>query len=126
MIKFIEDKELCIKLKEKGFDEGCILTFRGLDTQPISQLDNKLNYEKNSEIGDESNYWLMCPTYCQVSEWLREKHKIFSFVKTDIIHGSEIHTGIILGKTKPIEVFCESEDYYDTYNKLIEESLKLI
>lgn len=74
MIKFIEDKELCIKLKEKGFDEGCLAKYRGQDFQPVCQMYADFRYDKNSDIGDETNYWLACPTYSQVTDWLDEKH----------------------------------------------------
>lgn len=118
MIKFIEDKELCIKLKEKGFDEGCILQFRGEDTQPICQMDYELNYIKNSEIGDDTNYWLAIPTYCQVTEWLEEKHGFFF----ERLYNELEKEGFIVWRNKtPINL-----EQYDTINESIMEALKLI
>lgn len=129
MIKFIEDKELCIKLKEKGFDEGCILQFRGEDTQPICQMDYELNYEKNSDYNNEDNYWLTIPTYCQVIDWLRDKHRIevSSPCKKDKDLGA-FYGGYV---KKYDDDFGKSygsnfRDYYEAYNHGIEEALKLI
>ena len=126
MIKFIEDKELCIKLKEKGFDEGCILQFRGEDTQPLCQMDYKLNYEKNSDYEDETNYWLVCPTYDQVCEWLREKHKI-QIALAPIRNGVIIYQQVNLfidGERKKLDI--KSTDYDSQLKIAIEEALKLI
>lgn len=129
MIKFIEDKELCIKLKEKGFDEGCILQYRGEDTQPICQMGYELNYEKNSDYNNDDNYWLSIPTYCQVIDWLREKHRIevSSPCKKDkdlgVFYGGYVK--------KYDDNFGKSygsnfRDYYEAYNHGIEDALKLI
>lgn len=129
MIKFIEDKELCIKLKEKGFDDGCILQFRGEDTQPICQMGYELNYEKNSDYNNDDNYWLAVPTYCQVIDWLRINHRIelSSPCKKDkdlgVFYGGYVK--------KYDDDFGKSygsnfRDYYEAYNHGIEEALKLI
>jgi hypothetical protein len=134
MIKFIEDKELCIKLKEKCFDEGCILNFRGMDIEPISQMDYELKYRKNSEIGDESNYWLTCPTYCQVTDWFREKHNIC--VSSDGILNKTVKpyaiwfiptvTTMDEGYDSPFDVDSITDNYYGALNEAINEALKLI
>lgn len=119
MIKFIEDKELCIKLKEKGFDEGCIMTFRGQDIQAVCQMDYELQYRKNSDFDSEENYWLACPTYCQVFDWFREKHLI-KFIESEQFIPSEYNVWNI----KQAGSFKKDGEW--TVNEAIEEALKLI
>lgn len=134
MIKFIEDKELCIKLKEKGFDEGCILQFRGEGTQPISQMDYELNYEKNSQIGDETNYWLACPAYSQISDWFREKHNIYvsaegmlnKTVEPNAFYFIPTVSTMDENYDSPFDVDSITSNYYDALNEAIKEALKLI
>lgn len=134
MIKFIEDKELCIKLKEKGFDEGCILQFRGEDTQPVCQMDYKLNYKKNSDYNNDNNYWLACPTYDQICEWFREKHNIC--VSSDGILNKTVKpyaiwfiptvTTMDEDYDSPFDVDSITDNYYDALKEAINEALKLI
>ena len=134
MIKFIEDKELCIKLKEKGFDEGCISQFRGEDTQPVCQMDYKLNYEKNSDYNNDNNYWLACPTYDQICEWFREKHNICvssdgilnKTVKPYAIWFMPTVTTMDEDYDSPFDVDSITDNYYDALNEAINEALKLI
>jgi hypothetical protein len=74
--------EQALELKELGFDEPCILKYRGLDTQPVCQMDYEFKTEKNSDFNDETNYWLTVPTFSQAFRWFREKklHNIFPSV----------------------------------------------
>lgn len=65
-----------LELKQLGFDEPCILLCRGLDMQPVCQMDYEFKTEKNSNYNDETNYWLTVPTYSQAFRWFREKHQI--------------------------------------------------
>ena len=68
--------EQALALKELGFDEPCILLYRGLDTQPVCQMGYEFKTEKNSDYNDETNYWLTVPTYSQSFRWFREKHNL--------------------------------------------------
>jgi len=129
MIKFIEDKELCIKLKEKGFDDGCILQFRGEDTQPVCQMGYELNYEKNSDYNNEDNYWLAIPTYCQVSDWLREKHNIEVSSPARKTKDKGVFYGGYIKKNEwdyGKSYGSNFTDYYEACNHAIEEALNLI
>ncbi len=118
MIKLIEDKELCIKLKEAGFDEGCIAEFRGGDIQAVCQMYSDLRYGKNSEIGDETNYWLACPTYEQAINWLEKEHNFFF----ERLYNELEKEGFIVWKDKkPINM-----EQFDDLNQAITEALKLI
>lgn len=112
--------ELALKLKEKGFNEPCLATY---PTENYSVfIKGELLFSSITNTDNRCH----APLYQQVVDWLRLKHDMFIFIETDIIHGTEIHFGKILGKYKPIEVFSKSGDYYDTYNKLIEQSLNMI
>jgi hypothetical protein len=134
MIKFIEDKELCIKLKEKGFDEGCILQFRGEDTQPVCQMSYELNYEKNSDYNTEDDYWLSCPTYCQVSDWLRDKYNVHISVFPIIISTANKSGNRFSFTVDDLNNDDDSVDesplgyltYYEAFTEAIEEALELI
>ena len=109
-------KELAELLKKYGFNELCFASIYLDQFRP----ENILNPYPNCA------YTVKLPLYQQVTDWLRLRHNIFAYIETDIIHGSEIHTGKILGAFIPMDVYADSGDYYETYNKLIEESLKLI
>jgi hypothetical protein len=75
--------EQALALKELGFDEPCILLYRGLDTQPVCQMDYEFKTEKNSDYNDETNYWLTVPTYSQAFRWFREKYFIHHEIGRD-------------------------------------------
>jgi hypothetical protein len=69
--------EQALALKELGFNEPCILLYRGLDAQPVCQMGYGFKTEKNSDYNDETNYWLTVPTFSQAFRWFREKHKLY-------------------------------------------------
>ena len=73
--------EPSLNLKELGFDEPCILLYRGLDTQPVCQIGYEFKTEKNSDYNDETNYWLTVPTYSQAFRFFRERHKLYYDIK---------------------------------------------
>jgi hypothetical protein len=71
--------EQSLVLKELGFNEPCILLYRGLDTQPVCQMGYGFKTEKNSDYNDETNYWLTVPTYSQALRWFREKYNLIAY-----------------------------------------------
>ena len=75
--------EQAVALKELGFDEPCILLYRGLDTQPVCQMGYEFKTEKNSDYNDETNYWLTVPLYQQAFRWFREKHGVYTEIFVD-------------------------------------------
>ena len=120
--------EQSLALKELGFNEPCILLYRGLDTQPVCQIGYEFKTEKNSDYNDETNYWLTVPTFSQAFRWFREKYNLDSFVKH--LYKSTIKVGYYFGidEYNGIEFQMELDGYYETYeeaelaclNKLIE------
>jgi len=80
--------EQAFALKQLGFDEPCILMYRGLDTQPVCQINYEFKTEKNSDYNDETNYWLSVPLYQQAFRWFREKYNIDSWIQPFTIEKS--------------------------------------
>jgi hypothetical protein len=72
--------EQALALKEIGFDEPCILLYRGLDTQPVCQMDYEFKTDKKSDYNDETDYWLTVPTYSQAFRWFREKYNLNCYI----------------------------------------------
>ena len=72
------DYNTALALKKLGFDEPCILLYRGLDTQPVCQMSYDFKTEKNSDYNDATNYWLTVPTFSQCFSWFREKYNVKS------------------------------------------------
>jgi hypothetical protein len=73
--------EQALELKELGFNEPCILLYRGLDTQPVCQMDYYFKTEKNSDFNDETNYWFTVSTFSQAFRWFREKYNYCYFIR---------------------------------------------
>lgn len=74
------DYNTALALKKLGFDEPCILLYRGLDTQPVCQIGYDFKTEKNSNYNDVTNYWLTVPLFSQVFKWFREKYNLDSSI----------------------------------------------
>ena len=116
--------EQALALKELGFDEPCILLYRGLDTQPVCQMGYGFKTEKNSDYNDETNYWLTVPTYSQAFRWFREKYDLDSFVKH--LYKSTIKVGYYFGidEYKGVEFQMDFDAWYDTPEEAELECLK--
>jgi hypothetical protein len=124
--------EQALALKELGFDEPCILLYRGLDTQPVCQMGYGLETEKNSDYNDETNYWLTVPTYSQAFRWFREKYNFeYQIIKSAngnysvVIH---LNTQEYLDKisTQPHACIEEVTDCYSYEEAELECLIKLI
>ena len=74
------DYNTTLALKKLGFDEPCILLYRGLDTQPVCQMGYDFKTEKNSNYDNATNYWLTVPLFSQVFNWFREKYDLDSSI----------------------------------------------
>jgi hypothetical protein len=109
--------EQSLALKELGFNEPCILLYRGLDTQPVCQIGYEFKTEKNSDYNDETNYWLTVPTFSQAFRWFREKYNLDSFVKH--LYKSTIKVGYYFGidEYKGVEFQMDFDAWYKTYEE---------
>ena len=109
--------EQSLALKELGFNEPCILLYRGLDTQPVCQIGYEFKTEKNSDYNDETNYWLTVPTFSQAFRWFREKYNLDSFVKH--LYKSTIKVGYYFGidQYKGVEFQMDFDAWYKTYEE---------
>lgn len=72
--------ELAKKLKEKGFKEKCLCHYVGEDLyynieSPIANNQLWFSHNKFDNVWHRDNY--DAPTITQVSEWLRNTHKLF-------------------------------------------------
>lgn len=95
-MKFV-DKQLAIKLKEKGFDKPC---FGWYDTQIIGNNELYLNVKEGSykdllEYTNDFEWIIDAPTIDQVLEWLREEKKIHLVI--DIKKRQKVCENIIWG-----------------------------
>ena len=115
--------EQALALKELGFDEPCILLYRGLDTQPVCQMGYEFKTEKNSDYNDETNYWLTAPLYQQAFRWFREKYNLIPNIHS--IYTDETHIKIAFwfwfGN---YEDDSDDEVFYGTYEEAELECLK--
>ena len=117
--------EQALDLKELGFDEPCILLYRGLDTQPVCQMDYEFKIEKNSDFNDETNYWLTVPLYQQAFRWFREKYDLFGCI--DLHTSTPIHWYIRIDDIIKNDYVYHSEDNdlkFKTYEEAELECLK--
>ena len=106
--------EQALALKELGFDEPCILLYRGLDAQPVCQMGYEFKTEKNSDYNDETNYWLTVPTFSQAFRWFREKYKYnHSIVFTQHPFGTDEYQYMIL---------LDDDEYVEINFKTYEEA----
>ena len=117
--------EQVLDLKELGFDEPCILLYRGLDTQPVCQMGYEFKIEKNSDFNDETNYWLTVPLYQQEFRWFREKYDLFGCI--DLHTSTPIHWYIRIDDIIKNDYVYHSEDNdlkFKTYEEAELECLK--
>ncbi len=124
--KLFVSKDITIALKNIGFDEPCLATYRGNDIQPCGQLQNEFTYLKIAKDASEGNYWLPVPMYQQVIDWFRNAHEITISITTDW------NKGLMLGYCSVVEDedgLCETEtvkDYYRAVTLGILQAIKTI
>lgn len=123
MEKLFVSYELALKLKELGYNEVCF----GCTTGGNAVFKSNHSYYKHTAI-----------LYQQVIDWFREKHGMHLDVTFREVNGNKIE-GINSvyfdieiyklsgGDATKIYKFSEySDNYYESLNKAIEESLKII
>lgn len=111
--QLLKDKDLCIRLKNIGFDCNIIAQFRGNDIEPVTQMHSSLNPIRFIGHGDDTNYWLGIPTYDQVFEWFRVAHREFITIIPSTKKADEYYYSII--QHKPYHVIV-SDDMYNDYD----------
>ena len=127
--------EIALKLKEKGFDDPCIMHYMIEDSTfemgspKVINLKTLVN-SQGIETGikpSEVEFNLCAPTYQQVVDWLRETYKLH--IKIDrnydgwtwFIINFRNGNQHVLGTGND-----EFEEYYTALQKAIEGSIKLI
>lgn len=124
--------ELALKLKEKGFDEPCILYYSSGMLQ-LNQPSTMFGW-KVKELIELNSYdkqvdkRILAPTYQQVIDWFRENRKINIKVEKDYIINKwyPVIRTEIPGVLYDFETDNFRGEYYQAFNKAIEEALKLI
>jgi len=118
MTEFV-DYNIAKQLKEIGFDEECLGCF---DEQRVFgfTIRSIQKYYKNSK---EDTYSIAVPTYYQVFQWFRTKHKLHSTI-TWTSTGYDYY--IKVEPTRIINVTHIHSEYRDAEIACIEYMIKLI
>lgn len=114
--------ESALKLKELGFDEGCLkMALSDIDMVDSERTDSG-EYPRNSDL---YSGWATIPLFSQAFEWMREKYKLHSYIYSD--YSWNISGGIWdLNEHKDSRYDWDS-DTYTTYEEAQEACLtKLI
>jgi len=97
--------EEALALKELGFDEPCLVTYRGGSLYASGGLsryhdEGDWRYERN--MGDGDN-WVAAPLYQQAFRFFREKYNIYGYIKSE---------GLAVAMYEPMrsETFIAEED----------------
>lgn len=115
--------ELALKAKEKGFDQDC-----------FNKYNNAGELIGLSEYSIQSDERTLAPLYQQVVDWFREKHNLVLDVYQEF-NDVDAYTGFwavdiseLRKYRKPhiVEIEETYADYYEAWNKAIEEALKVI
>ncbi len=117
--------ELAVIAKEKGFNEPCLYFFQDEDSLVRLQYGDMCSNESLLEI-EGCNF--AAPTYQQIVDWLRTKHKVFVGVR---LHGNsfaQYYKGYTVEKLNPNNTveYSERHQYNPAIEDAIEEALKLI
>ena len=112
-------------LKEKGFDEPCFGAFNLSDELKIS---NEVSCSVSQDMCRMVFDGISAPLYQQILDWFRYKHQII--ITIDV----SVYSLKAFGHIKSIKnkqgFWSNKEEapleYYEAFNKAIEEALKLI
>lgn len=119
---------LAIMAKEKGFNEPCIGLY--LENNQLYSLTNSTS-DFTSVTNENKKHESAAPTYQQIVDWFREKHGIvitpalysrrhFNEDNNFIFRGELSHPKLGSSHTE------KTSEYYEAFNKAIEEAFKLI
>lgn len=131
-MKFV-DKQLAIKLKEKGFDRPCFGWYNPIqDELQLYCANNKDVTYKNILTSIYKNKVLVdAPTIDQVLEWLREEKKIIVTIGiyTNVVKSKYVIKIIkIVDKDSLTEHFIKGrvEKFFDNYDDTILAGIKFV
>jgi hypothetical protein len=136
-MKFV-DKQLALKLKEKGFDKPCINAYNAHGCQYLNGWCEYLNERDTDFIysSDLHDRDCLCPTIDQVLEWLREDCGLY--IATVCSRNYDIDAdGRVLGSwvywwyeiyahLSANLIYQEEEKEYDTYDEAILEGIEYV
>lgn len=122
--------EIALALKEKGFDERCILYYS--DGMLQLQTPVTLSPWKTKDLVELNTYdrqpdkRILAPLYQQVCDWFFDNHSLSIEVEIDYATTDWRVRIQRVGKIDPEYVELLYSDKYQALNKAIEEALKLI
>ena len=79
--------ELALRMKQLGFDEPCLVVYRGGSLYGSGTSvngyydDGHWELEKNSNYGGKIHQWVSAPTFSQVFRWFRDKYDLWYCIK---------------------------------------------
>lgn len=112
-------KETAILAESKGFNEKCDYHI-GVETGRENMLRNTSNSEwKEQRIRASIDYLVTRPTQSLLQRWLREKHKIFTYVRVNI-SGMMDNPKILWQNNFTIR----EGKFHETYEESLEDVLK--
>jgi hypothetical protein len=115
--------DLAVMAKEKGFDLPCFACF-GIHSQAFFEPDGKLHRNGAMDGFDGYSVRAAAPTHQQLTDWLREEHKIhLTNIESRELYSFTVkwHNGICFN-----EMPCKGGEYYEAYNAALEVAMKLI
>lgn len=122
MNKLFVPYELALLAKEKGFDECCIAIYHSKVNNPEPVIWQGTN---STCVNKLLNAAITAPLYQQLVDWFREKHSICIGNVGDKVHGFSPY----ISKNSTIVYALWSPlipNYYDSFNRALEEAFKLI
>jgi len=112
--------ELAVIAKEKGFNEKCINYYSKIDKQLSYSMDGVVMLKVDDF---NSTNHVSAPLYQQIVDWFRKNHNIAIEPTTWV----EVTTWMVRNRMTNETIWNNAiKDYYEGYNKAIEEALKLI
>lgn len=126
--------ELATELKAANYDEPCFMTYYGEGNIHGHDPDKLyISYgTRNSDLlaynysHGQNKGNVTAPTYQQVIDWFREKHKLFISITLQTPYDLRVD---IYGEGKEILYGTNKfsiEQYYAAYNTAIQEAIKLL
>ena len=67
------------ELKNKNIKLDCIALYRGVDLEPMGQIFADFQTHSNDDYQSEGSYWLACPMFQQVEDYLLLEKKPISY-----------------------------------------------
>jgi hypothetical protein len=118
---------LALEMKQLGFDEECIASYRGGKLIPVRQTSFNIFKTFSNKIFRNSEIDITAPLYQQAFRWFKENYRLDSYVK--YLYKSKIKVGYYYGidEYEGVQFQMEFDDYFETHEEAeLECLIKLI